>query len=219
MTDAAEKRNHKRSTSERKVMTSMMLAFAREYAKDGNAALSAQRAGYAETALDSAAAYLLKHPGVIKEVERCRNAIAKEVAVSKNDVLRELGRIALFDIAKLYDKNGEPLAIHEVDEDTRRAILEHNIALDELGNRSVKTVNVGKMKALELLAKHFGMLESKAGAAAPNLHIDINFGEAAPPITVRQINTPAPALPAPVEGEFTEIPDTEVDNGTPDDPV
>lgn len=193
----------------RKVMTARMLAFAREYAKEGNGTLSALRAGYKGLNTDVAAQYLLKNPLVLKEVDRVRNALAKELAVDKAAVLRELGRIALFDIAKLYDKDGVPLKIHEVDEDTRRALLEHNIALDDLGNRSLKTANAGKMKALELLAKHFGMLEPKAGAATPNLHIDINFGEAAPPITVRHVNMPAPALPAPIEGEFT---DTEVED-------
>lgn len=158
--------------------------FAREYVAHGDATRAAIAAGYAEPSADQRGAVLLQRPDVAAEIERLNTIASAGAIVSRQAVLEELGRLAMFDIGKLYHKDGTPKQIHEVDEDTRRALLEHNIAVDEFGNRSVKVINAGKVKALELLAKHFGILEQKQGETGPKISIDINFGDAQPPIKV-----------------------------------
>lgn len=190
----------------REYLTPKMSAFVNAYVLCNNATQAAREAGYTADPRVTGGK-LLHTPAVITAIDKARDLVAKEACITKADVIRELGRIAMFDIAKLYNEDGSIKQIYEVDEDTRRALLEHNITMDEFGQRSLKTLNAGKVRALELLAKHFGMLEQKYTPPAATLNIDINFGEAQPPIVIKAkpLDGVVPALTPPREPPMIEM--------------
>ena len=86
-------------------------------------------------------------------------ASANEVTVER--VLKELARLAFFDVAKLVGEDGRPLPISQIDEDTRRAIVGLDVAT--VGNDMQGVGEVMKFKLadkganLERLGRHLKM--------------------------------------------------------------
>lgn len=143
--------------------------FVAEYLKDLNATAAAIRAGYAETSAASQGSALLRNRKVKKELEEALARRSERTEVKADDVLRELIRAFSFDIGKAYDEQGRLKALHEMDEDTRRAIV--GIEVDELwdgppGEKcqvgQVKKVKfVDKVRTLELAMRHLGLFKDK----------------------------------------------------------
>lgn len=90
-------------------------------------------------------------------------ASANEVTVER--VVRELARLAFFDIAKLVGEDGRPLAIHQIDEDTRRAVVGLDVATvgnDQQGVGEVLKIKLADKGAnLERLGRHLKMFVDK----------------------------------------------------------
>lgn len=90
-------------------------------------------------------------------------ASANEVTVER--VVRELARLAFFDIAKLVGEDGRPLAIHQIDEDTRRAVVGLDVATvgnDQQGVGEVLKIKLADKRAsLETLGRHLKMFVDK----------------------------------------------------------
>lgn len=86
-------------------------------------------------------------------------AKANEITVER--VLKELARLAFFDVSSLVGADGRPLAIHDMDEDTRRAITGLDVATvgnDMQGVGEVLKIKLAdKRAALELIGKHLKM--------------------------------------------------------------
>lgn len=162
--------------------------FVDEYLIDLNGDAAAQRAGYSPggsgVAARVRASQLLKRPAVRKAVDAGMAARSQRTAIDADTVLSELLRIARADIAQAFDERGCLLPIHQIPEDVRRSIA--GIDLAELGFSQTTTleqeaVDVGAMpttatrvyarvrkikfwdktRALELLARHLGLLKDK----------------------------------------------------------
>lgn len=90
-------------------------------------------------------------------------AFANEVTVER--VLREIARLAFFDIRKLVDEEGKPRPLQELDDDTAAAIAGLEVA--RVGNAEIGIGEVLKFKiadknsALDKLAKHLQMFTEK----------------------------------------------------------
>ena len=90
-------------------------------------------------------------------------AFANEVTVER--VLREIARLAFFDIRKLVDEEGKPKPLQELDDDTAAAIAGLEVA--RVGNAEIGIGEVLKFKiadknsALDKLAKHLQMFTEK----------------------------------------------------------
>lgn len=90
-------------------------------------------------------------------------ASANEVTVER--VLKELARLAFFDVAKLVGEDGRPLPISQIDEDTRRAVVGLDVAT--VGNAQQGMGEVLKLKMadkganLERLGRHLKMFVDK----------------------------------------------------------
>jgi phage terminase small subunit len=92
-------------------------------------------------------------------------------------VLAELARIAFADPRKLFDANGGMRPMHEIDDDTRGAVvIEVTQGIDADGNpiftRKVKFAE--KLRALEMLGKHLGLFRDRleiAGSAENPIQI------------------------------------------------
>lgn len=86
-------------------------------------------------------------------------AARNEVTVER--VLKEMARLAFFDIRKLVNSDGTPRALHELDDDTAAAIA--GLEVVRVGNAMIGEGEVLKFKiadknsALEKLAKHLQM--------------------------------------------------------------
>lgn len=96
--------------------------------------------------------------GRVSELSQ-KAAAANEVTVER--VLKELARLAFFDIAKVVGEDGRPLAIHQMDEDTRRAVVGLDVATvgnDQQGVGEVLKIKLADKRAsLETLGRHLKM--------------------------------------------------------------
>lgn len=137
--------------------------FVAEYLVDLNASKAAIRAGYSPKTAGSQAFDLLKKPEIVAEVERQRQIHAEKTGLSVERVLKEAMRLAFFDIRKLVDKDGNPLPLNQLDDDTAAAIQGLDVA--SVGNAEMGVGQVLKYKiadknsAIERLFKHLGLFE------------------------------------------------------------
>lgn len=95
--------------------------------------------------------------------------------ISAERILQELARLAFIDPAKLFDEAGEIKPIHEMDEDSRRAIvgLAHEKLFEHFGKGQAKRVGTisklklaDKTRALELLGKYRKLFTEKLEVTA-----------------------------------------------------
>jgi hypothetical protein len=128
---------------------------------------------------DREASRILKHPWVQAEIDKRLAKILARSEVSARDIVERLKAIAEFDVRRLYKldrasgkwRMREP---HELDDVTARAIESIEIVERPNGVRKVKIKPASKVAALEILARHKGML--KEPERPPIIaEININF--------------------------------------------
>lgn len=108
-----------------------------------------------------------------KEIERRRGEALQKASdrleISSERVLAELARIAFFDVANLFDADGNPLSITDIDPDARAAIAGLDV-FEEYDGRGDERVKIGdvrkwkladKLNALAQLAKHLGLAKEQ----------------------------------------------------------
>lgn len=139
-------------------------SFVREYLIDLNATQAAIRAGYSERTAGSQAHDLLKKPEISWEIRVAMESRAEKTGISAERVIKEAARLAFFDVRKLVDKDGNPLPIQDLDDDTAAAISGLDIQEVKLGETGaiavVKKYKIAdKNAALERLFKHLGLFE------------------------------------------------------------
>lgn len=109
-------------------MTLRVRTFIREFIKDRNATQAYIRAGYKarDHVATVNASRLLTRADVAAEIARIEaeilDEVQEDVGLSLEVLLREVARGALFDIRKLFDANGAPKYISELDDDTASCI-------------------------------------------------------------------------------------------------
>jgi phage terminase small subunit len=142
--------------------------FIAEYIKDGNGQRAAIAAGYSPKTARAQASRLLTRAQVKAEVEQAKAEVIQKVkrraGISLERVLVELARIAFFDPRSLFDPDGNPLAITDLDDDTAAVIAGLDV-LEEFDGTGRERVLVGHIKkwrladkkgALDMLMKHLG---------------------------------------------------------------
>lgn len=151
--------------------TAKQAAFAAEYLKDFNATQAAIRAGYAPKSARVEGSRLLTHPAVAALVAPKREEAVIERAEAINRMVLsaertrlEIARIAYFDPRRMFDKDGRPLGITELDDDTAAVVagLEVVEERDPEGNvigHVKKWKLADKNAALEKAAKIGGLYE------------------------------------------------------------
>lgn len=140
--------------------------FVAEYLLDLNATAAAKRAGYSEKTACEQAARLLANVKVQTAVQEAEQARQERTEITQDMVLREMSKLAFFDIRKMFDKNGKPLDISALDADTAAALVGLDVqdVTDNDGNYVgfVKKYKMAdKIRALELLGKHLGAWEPR----------------------------------------------------------
>lgn len=145
--------------------------FIAEYKIDRNGRRAAIAAGYSEKTAAAQASRLLKNVNVRAEVDSHRTeAIAKvqaDTGITLERTLREVARIGFFDPRRMFGKDGDPLPITELDDDTAAVIAGLDVVeeWDRTGEHPVLIGHVKKWKlsdkkgALDMLMKHLGAYE------------------------------------------------------------
>lgn len=142
-------------------LTNKQQRFVEEYMIDLNATQAAIRAGYSvKTAQRIGSENLLKLV-IQSKIQELRTKQQARTQISADWVLKEIHRIASFDVRKMYDEYGKLIPVHMLDDDTAAAISGLDVVQSvdgEGGSETVKKYKISdKNTALEKLAKHFDL--------------------------------------------------------------
>jgi phage terminase small subunit len=144
---------------------------------------AALAAGYSAQAAEGVAATLLAEfsihlgdPGAAElsdaeEAKRREEQPNEEKIVMRAKVRNELARLAFFDPRKLYNSDGTPKDLDQLDADTAAAVVGVDVVesgSEKAGTRATtrKYRLANKLTALELLGKHLRMFADKSDLAA-----------------------------------------------------
>lgn len=147
-------------------LTPQQEVFAAEIAK-GSTQAAAYRKAYPKSeewkdeSVWNKASELASHVGVLARVTELRKAASFALGADIERVFKEAARIALFDPRKMFDDDGKPLHISQLDDDTAAAIAGLEIVTkgnSEMGFGEVLKVKIAdKNAAIEKLFKFHGM--------------------------------------------------------------
>lgn len=148
------------------LLTAKQRAFVGEYLKDRDPEQAAIRAGYSKRSAFSYGTGLLRNKLVAHEIQiidaRVLELVQVNTGINLERTLREIARGAFFDVRKLFNPDGSPKDITELDDDTASAIEGIEVIEQFSGNgeNRVFTGNVKKYKlarrasSLDMLMKH-----------------------------------------------------------------
>lgn len=155
--------------------------FIAEYKIDRNGRRAAIAAGYAPNSAAVTASRLLMRANVQAEIANHRAEfiaqVQVETGITLERTLREIARIGFFDPRKMFDAEGNPKRLVDLDDDTAAVIAGLDV-VEEWAGSSADRVLVGHIKkwkladkkgALDMLMKHLGGYEAnnaQAGQAA-----------------------------------------------------
>lgn len=151
--------------------------FAREYSRHGNRQRAIISAGFnvktwaehGSRSADVKASNLLKKDYICQRIQWLQENRARKADFTELKLLRELKRIALFDIRNLYDESGGLKPPKEWDADTAAAVsavdVEKLFGVGEDGKKghigyTVKVKTSDKIAAIDKLMRYFNMLEA-----------------------------------------------------------
>lgn len=150
-----------------KEMTARRKQFIHEYLVDYNGTQAAIRAGYAVDSAAQEASRLLRNVKVKKSIAKRQEQLLKEISENQFRTAREIQRIALFDIRKLYDEQGNLKPVSQWDDDSAAAVAgvetvkkQDPDEVDDEGKpvwiKVLKIRTHDKVRAQELLGRHQG---------------------------------------------------------------
>ena len=98
--------------------------FVNEYCADLNATAAYKRAGYSArgNAAEACASRLLSKAKVQQAIHEKEKTVARRCEITAENTLREASALAFSDIRKLFNTDGSPKSIHELDDATAAAI-------------------------------------------------------------------------------------------------
>jgi phage terminase small subunit len=148
-------------------LTRQQLAFCDAYRIDPSQNQSAAyRHAYPRCKSVAAAAVnasrLLRKAKVQRYLHNCALRVTRQVDIKHGDVLREISRIAFFDILNLFDANGNILPVNEWPEGAGACVSAVEVAgsgEDEDATKATKVRLWDKGKQLDNLVKILGMVE------------------------------------------------------------
>lgn len=169
--------------------------FVNSYNKTGNITQAALDAGYSKKSAHSQGSRLLKNVKVQSELKKIQTKATEKAQLSAAEVLNEIKKLAFVNLATAYNEDGTLKSPHEMPLDVQSALqsLETNELFVGSGKNKRKIGNVSKIRltdkvrALEMLAKHFKLLtelhehSGKDGAPLIVLTLPKNGSEAVVP--------------------------------------
>lgn len=150
-------------------LTAKQQRFVEEYLIDLNATQAAIRAGYSPKSAEEQGYQLLHKTSVSDAVSKAKAARSRRTGINADRVLREYARLGFLDPRKLFDEEGGPKNVAELDEDTAAALVGFEVT-ELFEGRGEEKILVGYLKkykladkkgALDSIAKHLGMFTEK----------------------------------------------------------
>jgi phage terminase small subunit len=146
-------------------LTPKQLRFCDEYLVDLNATQAAIRAGYS-----AGTAYQIGHANLQKE--RIQRVVAERMAaravrtrISKDNVLRQIGELATYDIADAFTEKGAVKAIHDMPPALRNAISSIEVQELTVGEQAIGLVKkiklIDRTRPIELAGRHLKLFTDK----------------------------------------------------------
>lgn len=141
--------------------------FVVEYRKDLNATQAAIRAGYSEKTARQQASDLLAKPDIAAAIAEQTAAALERADLTADRVLEELRRLAFSDIRGLFDDAGNLKPLKDLTAEQAAAVASFEVVKQNVtaGDGVIDTIHklkvYDKTKALDMLAKHFGLLTEK----------------------------------------------------------
>jgi phage terminase small subunit len=162
-------------------LTRKQQRFATEYCVDLNATAAYRRAGYIArgNSAEAAASRLLSNVKVQKVIREKEKILVSRCEITAKNILRETGALAFSDIRKLFNNDGSPKSVHELDDATAAAIksieVSQMMSEGKVIGRMCKIKLWDKNSAQERLFKHFRLFD-KDNSSQQRLHsIEISF--------------------------------------------
>lgn len=180
--------------------------FALEYSRHGKGERAVIAAGYnvkswseKSTSACVTANRLLKDDKVRQRIQWLQENRARKADFTELKLLRELKRVALFDIRKIYTETGDLKPVTEWDADTAAAVsaVEVEKLFGDSGSGrkghigyTIKVKTADKIAAIDKLMKYFGMLDTPADpASVTNIeNQQVNFYLPENPRHVKKLN-------------------------------
>ena len=151
-------------------MNARQRRFVAEYLVDLNATRAAIRAGYSKKTATKIGSRLLTKVDVAQAIERGQVKKATTLNITAEAVVRELARIGFSDVRQWFDEDGYLRPVHELDDDVAAALGSIEVHREKTHRRGrrvrveesvIKVKAWDKGRALELLAKHFGLIKEQ----------------------------------------------------------
>ena len=105
-----------------KKLTLKQALFVSEMLVDGNASAAAKRAGYSERTAEKIGSENLRKPDIAEAIAKAQSKRLERNEVTAERVIAQLAAIAFLDVRKAFDAE-ELLPLHEIDDDTRAALV------------------------------------------------------------------------------------------------
>lgn len=174
--------------------------FIDEYLVDLNATQAAIRAGYSPATAYSQGQRLLKHDEVAKAVRAAKRARAERLRVTQDRVLLEVARIAFFDPRKLFNSEGAPIPINQLDDDTAAALAGVEV-LEEYDGSGEDRVFVGYTKKYKIADKNTALTNAMRHLGMLKDGLNLNLPPGGALVRVEFVDPPDGVPPAAPEGE------------------
>ena len=155
-------------------LTPKQSRFVAEYLIDQNATQAAIRAGYSKKTASSQGERLLRNVEIAAAVGVKQDQQLAKLEITAERVLQELARIAFVDVRAFYRDDGTLKQMTELDADAAAAIAQFDVLKQNVtsGDGQLDTVHrirfVEKIRALELLAKRFGLVKEQVEVTGLN---------------------------------------------------
>jgi phage terminase small subunit len=151
----------------RDALTPKQARFVAEYLVDLNATQAAIRAGYSAESANVNGPRLLVNAGISEAIRigKANQLAAADLSAAR--VLEELRRVALLDPGAFWHADGTLKAIVDLPPDVRSGLAGYEVVIKNVaaGDGQQDTVHKikfwDKVRSLEILAKHFGLLVEK----------------------------------------------------------
>lgn len=162
-------------------LTDKQRRFCEEYVIDLNGTQAAIRAGYSESGARVEGVRLLSNANVKYYVDELQREKLSGTKITANMVIEELGKIAFSDLRELMTPDNALMDIRQLDDKTAGAVA--SVEVDEMKMDGMVIGNTKKVKlwdklrALDMLGKHFGVFEKDNNQKKSEIAIHINPDE------------------------------------------
>jgi phage terminase small subunit len=156
--------------SESRPLTPKQKLFVEEYLVDLNAAAAYLRAGYRGDKDGALAGRLIRKDQIRRAIDVAMAERSQRTQMEADEVLTSLTKIARFDIRSIFDHRGNLKPIHEWPEEAAVAAAGVEVVMRRRGSgteRVQKVRIIEKVRALELLGKHLGILKDHIEVSQP----------------------------------------------------